>query len=135
MNKKQQDSWFSRMFHTRIFVTAGCIALAVVVFGYGRAFYQDYKIKQEIQQLQEEVRQLETKKIESLKLLDYVTSDQFVEETARTELNMKLPGEKVVVLSNTAQSDSTQSIATDSSQRDTSTLSNLLKWWYYMTHQ
>ena len=63
-----------------------------------RACYQDYQVAQEIRALQEQVNQLQKKKIESTALLSYVMSADFVEERGRTELNLKKPGERVLVI-------------------------------------
>lgn len=97
---------------------------------YARAYYQDYMVRQEIQELQGDIEKLNTKKLESLKILEYVTSDQFVEETARTDLNMKKVGESVLVVpqvvTDTHASEAVYNFETDD-------LSPAMKWWYYFT--
>jgi len=105
---------------------------ALLAIGYARAYYQDYKIKQEIRELKNEISQLERKKIESLEILDYVMSPAFVEEKARTELHMKKPGEKVAIIE--GQGMVKQGEKTDNSG-DRQMISNPLKWWYYFLHK
>lgn len=108
--------------------------LIVAVFfaiNYARAYYQEYKVKQEISALREEVKHLEQKKLESLKILKYVTSDAFVEEKARTELNLKKPGEQVAVV--TGQEEEKKSAYTQDQPGEKQYLSNPVRWWYYIT--
>jgi len=83
------------------------------------------------------VRGLETKKLESMEILKYVVSGSYVEDKARTELNMKKPGENVIFIENLGQTDSStmqQNNYTDV-HVDESLLSNPRKWWYYFIHQ
>ncbi len=97
---------------------------------YARAYYQDYMVRQEIKSLQGDIEKLNTKKLESLKILEYVTSDQFVEETARTDLNMKKAGESVLVVPQTARVESHTEAVYNFEEDD---LNPTMKWWYYFT--
>ena len=132
MKKKQQDPFVRRFFYSRLFLIIAFFGACIVALGYARAYYQDYKIREEIAALEREVRDLESKKIESLEILKYVTSDAFVEEKARTELNMKKPGEQVVVIQR--EGDAQRRVVPGTSA-DRPDLSNREKWWYYFTHQ
>jgi hypothetical protein len=95
-----------------------------------RAYYQDYKIREEIKSLEEEVKNLEQKKIESMKILKYVSSDEFVEDAARKELNLQKPGEKVVFIKD---NNDLQTSTGDDNKEDLNGLGNPIKWWYYLT--
>ncbi|MBI5222780.1 MAG: septum formation initiator family protein [Candidatus Magasanikbacteria bacterium] len=108
------------------------VCVFLVAFGYARAYYQDYKIRQEIKALQDEVGLLEHKKLESMEILKYVTSDAFVEEKARTELNLKKPGESVLVVTN-PEVETSPPMERDGEGEVSSLLSNPVKWWYYFT--
>lgn len=131
MTKKGKQAWIKRFFASRLFLLTSLIVVLLIALGYARAYYQDYKIKQEIRQLEEEVQRLETKKLESLDILKYVTSDDFVEEKARTELNMRRSGEKMVVISR-EEGDYYKKDQKDESDKH---LNNIYKWWYYFTHK
>lgn len=131
MAKRQQQSAVRRFFRSRLFlITAGLLALLVAT-SYVRGYYQEYKIKQEIDDLKSEVSRLEKKKIESLEILDYVMSSDFVEEKARTELNMKKPGERVLIISDHETAETQDGNAGESVERTASDLNNPQKWWYY----
>ncbi|MDO8509786.1 MAG: septum formation initiator family protein [bacterium] len=100
----------------------------LVSFAYGRAYYQDYQVRQEIEQLKDEVKRVESKKIETIEMLKYVKSSAFIEEKARTELNLLKPGEKVaIIVGETKKSTSLET----KSEIDNIKISNPLKWWHF----
>ncbi len=90
---------WSTFFNSPLFLVCAILVLLFLVVSYGQAFYRDYQVREEIKRLQSESQRLEAKKIETLELLNYVKSERYVEEKARTELNLVKPGEKVVVVS------------------------------------
>ncbi len=93
----KENGWKS-FFSSQIFVIIVAIVAAMVIFEYVRAYYQDYLVRQEIASLEEQAKKMESKKVELLEVLKYVKSDSFVEEKARTELNLVMPGEQVAVV-------------------------------------
>ena len=93
-----KSKFFHRFFSSRLFLFVGGTALVLVIVGFARAEYQQYKTHQEIQSLEDTVVTLKQKRFESLQYLTYVLSEHFVEEKARTELNLKKPGEHVLVV-------------------------------------
>jgi len=121
-----------RFFGSRLFLFTALPLSALVVFGYVRSYYQGYKIRQEIRVLQAEVGALERKKIESLDILKYVQSDNFVERQGREELNLKRPGEKLLVVTNR---DNAAPDAEDKMNEPRQLVGNAVKWWYYFAHK
>ncbi len=132
--QKNEKSFLKRFFGSRWFLVTAFAVAVLVAFGYARAYYQDYKIRQEIDSLQEQVKKLEHKKLESMDILKYVTSDAFVEEKARTELNLKKPGENVLIIKNQAESVGAEETAQKSPVEKT-LLNNTMKWWYYFLNR
>lgn len=125
--EKNKRSFFA----SRAFLLVLFFGLFLVSFAYIKAYYQDYKVRQEIKSLQSEVKNLEKKKIESLEILKYVISPEFVEEKARTELNMKKPGEHVIIVTD-------QVAKPDNVDEETAgrvLLPNPSKWWYYFINK
>ncbi|MFZ2190410.1 MAG: septum formation initiator family protein [Candidatus Magasanikiibacteriota bacterium] len=131
MTTRHEQSLVRRFFASRMFLVVAFVIAILVALGYARAYYQDYKINQEIEALQAQVKSLEHKKLESMEILKYVTSPEFVEEKARTELNMKKPGENVVVINGLVESNKTK----ESNPVENNDLNNQTKWWYYFIHQ
>ena len=109
--------------------------ILIVVFflfaiNFARAYYQNFEVRQEIKQLEKDVHGLQKKKIESINILKYVASDAYVEETARTELNLKKSGEKVLILNTELLNYKTKE------REEKNLLTNPKKWFYYfLTHE
>lgn len=131
MNKNSQQSWLRRFFASRLFLLCAGLLCLLLAFGYARAYYQDYQVRVEISRLKDDVAHLEKKKIASLQILQYVMSPDFVQEKARLELNMKKPGEHVVVVEGAANRDGDPSPAATPRQK----IGNPLKWWYYFSRR
>ncbi len=123
-----KESGWKNFFGSRLFLVVATIIAIMVIFGYGRAYYQDYLVTQEIEHLQEQAKNLEAKKMELLEVLKYVKSDSFAEEKARTELNMIKPGEQVLVVPKTEITDNRQE---NNSMVGFTNISNYKKWWQY----
>ncbi|MFA7314762.1 MAG: septum formation initiator family protein [Candidatus Magasanikbacteria bacterium] len=123
-----------RFFGSRLFLFIMFGLAVVVAVGYARAYYQDYKIKQEIKNLQDDISFQNKKKINSLNILKYVSSSSYVEDQARIELNMKKPGESVVFV-NDPNSDTKNEVVADNDSTSGQFISNRLKWFYYFIHK
>lgn len=100
----------------------------IVLFGIGlaRSYYQEYQIRREIGRLSASIQTLEKKKLASLSILSYVMSADFVEEKARTELNLQKPGERAVVVESLKNNSRSEPAEPSGQER-----SNPLQWWYY----
>lgn len=130
MTSTRSNTQTRNFFASRLFLAVLLVGTSLMALLYARAYYQDYMVRQEIKELEEDIKSLETKKLESLKILEYVKSNQFVEETARTELNMRKSGESVLVVPQDMSSISTGEAVHNSDSDD---LSPIGKWWYYFT--
>ncbi len=134
MTRNPQTSSLRRFFTSRLFLVLIFVVITLIIFGSIRTYYQDYKVKQEIASLQGEVDRLQKKKFQSMELLEYVTSNAFVEEKARTELNLKKPGEHVLIIPS-AQKDVEVKKNISQNADSGQNLSNPIKWWYYFIHK
>lgn len=133
MSREGQFSKFRRFFSSRLFLLIAFLAAVLFAIGFARAYYQDYQVKEQIAELEREVQRLEHKKIQSLKILEYVMSPEFVEEKARTELSMQKPGERAAVVAQPgAEEADERQRASGATGQD---IPNPLKWWYYFTHR
>ena len=131
MKEGQSQSGFGRFFRSRLFLIILCIIFFLLAISYGRAYYQDYQVRQKIKKLEWQVSELEGKKLESMQILQYVASGNFIEDKARTELNLKKPGENVIFVNGFPKI----TTATLTESVDERPLRNPMKWWYYFTHQ
>ena len=126
MPKGENNKWKS-FFYSRWFLLSVFIFASLVVLAFFRAYYRDYQVKQEISNLQDQARNLEAKKIETMEILKYVQSKDFVEKQARVDLNLIKPGEKVTVVNGYNSSTGQPKERVVKSNQ----LSNLKKWWNY----
>ena len=132
MHKTDGKTQIKRFFGSRLFLIIGIPLALFAAFGYIRSYYSEYKVNQEIAVLEKEIKTLEYKKIESMEILNYVMSQNFVEEKARTELNMKKEGENVLVFKNENIYSDQGSFKDD---RAGQKISNPLKWLYYFINK
>lgn len=128
--QRYEDNKIKRFFTSRSFLLIALIIAIIAAFSFARAYYQNYKIEKEIEQLEFDVQKLEHKKLQSMQVLKYVVSQNFVEEKARTELNLKKPGEHVAVINNKNQEKTSPASTIDAQSEP---LNNPIKWWYYFT--
>lgn len=129
--RMKKNTWLTRFFTSRWFVISTLVIIGGVGFSFFRTYYLHYTIKARIGELEKQVMQLDEKELELMEVLDYVASDAFVEEKARTELGLKKPGEQMIVVKNDRDYRH-RDVSQDSSQE---LLSNPKKWWYYFTHK
>lgn len=128
MHREGHAAPLRRFFPSRAFLIVAFFLAVLLAAVFARAYYRDYQVKREIAALKEEVKHLEKKKLESLQILQYVMSENFVEEKARTELNLRKPNEQVVAFE-TKQKTEQAKRALHTGQKP----GNPLKWWYYFT--
>jgi len=116
MAEVKNEKW-KQVFYSQWFLLVLFLLAIFLIFSYIRAYYQESRVRSEIDSLHEEVESLEAKKIKTVEILKYVQSQAFVEEKARTELNLLKPGEKMAIIPS-------GSIKTDIGQSE----QDLLKW-------
>lgn len=136
MKSDRQTSFFRRFFGSRLFLIVAFCILAITSLSYARAYYRDYKVRQNIKDMQAQFSQLEKKKLESIEILQYVKSDAFVEDKARNELNLQKEGEHVVFVDTSSSTEEqTNAESAPSEKIQTQPLKNPVRWWYYFTHK
>lgn len=132
---KEKESALQRVLLARWFLFLLLGLVIMIAIGYARAYYEDYQVRQQISALEKEVQALQKKKFTSLELLERAGTESFLEEKAKTELNLKKPEEKVLIIPEIAKSsEEAGQIMTDPAV-DEANLSNPRKWWYYFTGQ
>jgi cell division protein FtsL len=129
MKRSHNQSILRRFFSSKLFIVVFLLLAVLLVFGFVRSYYRDYKVKEEIKTLEEQIDSLSGQRLESMEILKYVMSDSYVEEKARTELNLKKEGEKVLIINDISNTEY-KNINRGSSRQ---TIPNPLKWWYYFT--
>ncbi len=102
MPRRPSKGW-KNFFNTRWYLLAGGIIFCLILISSIRAFWQSYQVNSEIKQLQAQAAQLEAEQFSESSTLAYVESPAYVEDQARTQLNLMKQGEHVTVISGTGQ--------------------------------
>lgn len=101
------------------------IVLIFVLISLGKVTIKRYTIKKEINELKAEAERLETANLKLTETLNYLQSDFFKEQEARTKLELQKPDEKVIVV--TPPKEPEKKIETQKNQE-----SNWGRWWKYI---
>lgn len=122
-----RPNFFYRLVTSQRFLAIiGLIFLVVIIFPLARTYSQRRLVEQEIAGVQNQISDYEQQNQQLQELLTYIQSDQSLEEQARLNLNLKKPGEAVVVVEDQkTASTAVGTVATGSAAN------NLIKWWRY----
>ena len=83
---------------SKFFSGGALLVLLLTVYLVGREVNKKYQIRREIQSLQTDIQEHQSKNEELLKLIDYLKTREYQERQARTLLNLQKPGEFAVAL-------------------------------------
>ena len=118
---------FYRLFSNQRFLAViGLVLLLLIALPLARTYSQKRVIENEISGVQNEIAQFEKDNQDLKEMLSYLQSDQSLEAQARMNLNLKKPGETVVVIEN--QEDVKNSDNVENHEEETS---NFKKWFNY----
>jgi len=102
----QHKNLIKKIFSSKIFLFLVTIILIVLAIGLIRETYHKYQLTKEINNLKSEMEQIEGNNQQLADLLGYLKQDSYLEKEARLKLNLKKPGEKVVILSESSNNES-----------------------------
>lgn len=110
----------------RFLAIIGLVFLLLIIFPLAKTYTQKRMVENEINGVKKEISDFEKSNQELREMITYLQSDQSLEAQARLNLNLKKPGEKVIVIEE-------PKIASSSGYTNnaTSSESNLAKWWHY----
>ncbi|MFA6994902.1 MAG: septum formation initiator family protein [Patescibacteria group bacterium] len=120
-------SFFYRLVSNQRFLAIiGLVFLVVIIFPLAQTYSQRRLAEKEVQDVKNKISNYEIQNKQLEDLITYLKSDQSLEAQARLNLNMKKPGEAVIVVED--KKVSTMNIAASSTDESRS---NLVKWWRY----
>jgi len=117
---------------SKLFLFIIILALIAVVVNLGRESYRKYQLTQEIDKLKIEIQRLEGSNDQLANLMEYLKEEPYLEKEARLKLNMKKPGEKVVILTSKQQvqePDSPINVLAEINPEEE--ITNYWQWWQY----
>lgn len=123
----KSNNFFYRFFSSqRVLAIIGLVFLLLIIFPLAKIYTQKHLVEQEINDVKKEIDNFESTNQDLKEMISYLESDQSLEEQARINLNLKRPGEKVIVIE-------TPKISTTSDDVNKNTISesNFTKWWDY----
>ena len=88
-----------RLLGSKVFLFAAVFILIFLIISLGRESYRKHQLTKEINNLKSEIERLDGRNRQLANLMDYFEEESFLEKEARLKLNLKKPGEKVVILS------------------------------------
>ncbi|OGZ36057.1 MAG: hypothetical protein A3I88_03295 [Candidatus Portnoybacteria bacterium RIFCSPLOWO2_12_FULL_39_9] len=131
-------NFIRKLLGSKIFLFLVALALIWLTLGVGRESYRKYQITKEINALRTEISKLEGDNQRLDNLIKYFQDPSYLEKEARIKLNLKKPGEKVVVapegsLAQAEQSvsEKTEEIQSFLSSQPRVETANWWKWWEY----
>ncbi len=132
----KQKNNFKKILSSKIFLFLMSLVLIVLAVNVGQESYRKHKLVKEIDQLKNEVERLEGGNHELANLMEYLKQETYLEKEARIKLNLKKPGEKVVIVPQNQESENSalnQEVSLDqTNQTDFKNESaNYWKWWEY----
>jgi len=117
---------FRNFTKSKYFIVFLVLILILVLIAMGREAYRFYKISQEIGNLEKRIENLKKDNEELLKIKEYFTSKEFLEDEARIKLNMTKEGESVIFISNLDAAEEESA-----SEEQHIKISNFKLWWKY----
>lgn len=118
---------FQTLIRSRLFLFGGTALALLIAVSAGREFYANWTMEREINALEDEAKRLESRRLELLELAKRLESGDFLEEQARLELGLQLPGETVAVVR-------TGEVVAAAPERQ-APQSNPARWWSYFVHR
>ncbi len=141
LNIKNKKNKSKRDYSRYLVALAGLCFLVLISIPLAKNISQQHKIDSEIKDLEKEINSVEEKNDGLRKVMDYMSSDQFIEEQARLKFGLQKPGEQVAAVKNLENGDAIEQNSDDEGNSkylvqnlDTGgkrNLSNPEKWYYY----
>ncbi len=121
------DNFFYRLVTSQRFLAIiGLVFLLLIIIPLAKTYSQRRLVEKEIADVQQEINDFENNNQELKDMIAYLESDQSLEEQARLNLNLKKPGEQVLIIEDSDLKKSENS--TDSQEK---LVNNFVKWWRY----
>ena len=102
MQRKNRPFW-GKVYSSNIFIVILIVALVLSILKVGKELTRRHQINKEIANLNQQLSATQLHKDKLDNLISYLKTDDYVEEQARSQLNLSKPGEKRVDLSATPQ--------------------------------
>ncbi len=126
----KKEKFIKRFYTSKLFLLLGFLILGLMIFSVGKKIVEGHQIEQEIKNMEKEIAALEVKNTKLNELLNYLNTEEFIEQEARLKFNLRKPGESVAILPEVElqqENKNNQLVAGESGIA----MSNPQKWWNY----
>jgi len=121
---ENNDNFFARLIKNQRFLAfIGLVLLVLIFFPLLKTYSQKRLIEDEMSQIKEDIARYEVETEQLQEMIEYLGSEASLEAQARMNLNLKKPGETVVVI----ERDDMQNILIENRDKEVE-VSNLKKW-------
>jgi len=125
-SSKSSNFFYRLVSSQRFLAIVGLVFLLMIIFPLAKTYSQRRLVEKEVADVQKQIADFESQNEQLREMITYLQSDQSLEEQARLNLNLKKPGEQVLVVEEKKPADSF-----DSTVETAAAGSNLVKWWKY----
>ena len=132
--QNQPKRMIRNLLSSKIFLFLAFFALIFLVVNLFKESYQKYQLNKEIDNLKSEIDRLEGKSNQLSSMIDYFGDQSYLEKQARLKLNLKKPGESVVVISEAEQIKDEAQVNLEKVRQDIlpeKEVANYWRWWEY----
>ena len=98
VNRGRKNVFEKIFFNQKFIALIGLLAIVLISFPLVKNALKQYRVNKEISGLKKEFNDLQNKVVDLKNFVSYLQSDQFVEEQARLNLNLKKAGEELTVI-------------------------------------
>lgn len=95
---KEENFFYRLIVNQRFLAMIGLAILVLVALPLAKNYSQKKLVEQELAELQANIKKFESETMELQEMLKYLESEQSLESQARLNLNLKKPGETVIVI-------------------------------------
>lgn len=110
-----------------LFMVVNVVILFFLIIAFGREYVGNLQIEREIAELEAQREQLESQQLDTLGLIDELSSEYALEREARTKFGMGEVGETLIVV----QDEPVGEIDTEDPNANVLPVGNPLRWYYY----
>ena len=131
IQQAHHKNFIKKLLSSKVFLFFIVLALIGLVISLGQESYRKYQLTKEINGLKSEIERLEGKNQQLADLMEYFQEGSYLEKEARLKLNLKKPGEKVVVISQPTVAEVDERIVAETEKEVSHETTNFWKWWEY----
>jgi cell division protein FtsB len=126
----KKEKFIKRFFVSKNFLFLGLIVLGLLFFAAGKKNMERRQIAKEVKIMEDDIARLEGKNAELGALLNYLNTEEFIEQEARLKFNLQKPGESVAILPEEKSQQENKNSSSSAREAEIA-MSNPKKWWNY----